>query len=139
MVRIYIYVFSSIRGPMSSWETPFFANLTSSFLNQCYVPSMVKIENKPTFLVEKEFECIKCKATFNFFSTFLCFLMHFWFKVKIKTDELGIKFMPNSSLGPNWNRMCRSHQRSSEVAKIYPQNYNPWGGQTDLLLSHFYF
>ena len=32
-----------------------------------------------------------------------------------------------------------THQGLSEVAKIYPQSYNPWGGQKDQLLSYFYF
>ena len=43
----------SIGGPMYSRETPFFANLTCVFLNQCCGPSMVQFANVQTFFVTK--------------------------------------------------------------------------------------
>jgi hypothetical protein len=42
------------------------------------------------FLVEKEFECIKCKATFNFFSPmFYGFLMPFCFQALTKGKQVS--------------------------------------------------
>ena len=42
-LRIHIWIFSDIRGPVCSWETPFFAYLLKQFLlNQCCTSSMVQ-------------------------------------------------------------------------------------------------
>ena len=80
---------------MCSWETPFFAYVTSFYwINVALYLWSNKLTCK-VFLGEKQFECIECKATFKFFFQHLWLLYVFLVRMTactiILSDFPGIK------------------------------------------------
>ena len=77
---------------MYSRETPFFANLTCVFLNQCCGPSMVQFANVQTFFCYKKslnVPNVKLLSIF-FFNILLVFVMPFCFQALIKGEKVSI-------------------------------------------------
>ena len=90
-MRIYIWIFSGVGGHMYSWETPFFANITCFFVINVVHHLWSNLQMCKLFLSQKEFECTKCKATFNFFfNILLVFVMPFCFQALIKGEKVSI-------------------------------------------------
>ena len=99
LVRIYIWIFLNIRGPMCSWETHILAYLTSFYWNNVAHHLWSNLQTCKFFGGDKEFECTKCKASFkkNF--------QHFWpiyaFLVRMTVCTSHIKSFPWHQW-PNW-------------------------------------
>ena len=98
-MRIYIWIFLNIRGPMCSWETHILAYLTSFYWNNVAHHLWSNLQTCKFFGGDKEFECTKCKASFkkNF--------QHFWpiyaFLVRMTVCTSHIKSFPWHQW-PNW-------------------------------------
>jgi hypothetical protein len=69
---------------------PIFCLSNQFLLNQCCAPLLVQLANMQTFLEGKQFECIKCKASFKFFFLNI-WLLYAFLVLYILSDFPGIK------------------------------------------------
>ena len=97
-LRIYILIFANIFSPTCSWDRDIYAEIISFYFFDvaCFLQNDMQ-KFKIIFLL-KQFECIKCKATFkNYFFSIFGFFIPFWWEWQLAlymlNDFPGINYL----------------------------------------------